>query len=598
MAERFPSRRLVPFLCVAACLATGARAADGAVPGPSAAATPAPKVSTVAIAVSFLSPNERVEEPLVVTLTPAVPAESTGSRPEAVEKRLVLARSPERSRAVFEGLFPGRWVLAWSGPGISSDEKGVTLTVGATLTVDVPLRAGRSVAGSVHDDLGMVVAGAEVAIETTAGPFHGTPRPRIHAISGGDGAFRLAGLPVEAALSWEARAEGHEVSRGRLGGETSLQVVLERAQRITGRVVDADGKPIEGAGVNVSWSRKDADGVAREHRSQPGPIRTNATGVFTFYRLHRWEGALLVRAPGYLSTRKELEALTTLGESRELDLGTLTLGRGRTLPGKVVDAERGTPVADAQVTAEWKVSPRLGDGTSATSDAEGAFELSGLPEGGSVRIVAKAAGYALGHVDPSPEATSVELALRRGGRIEGLVCGTPAELARTSVWFGSEARGHSSRNALEVGPDGRFVVENAEPGRWTFTRSWSYRDAAGRTHGGMGGVMNAEASATVEDGATARVRLACDGILVTGTLVANGTARGERVLVLSRANRDFGDGFVDGASGRFAIRVPVPGRYEVWGVHLPQGHAFASPACDVPPEGLAGCVLDLTAVAK
>lgn len=592
------SRRLVPVVLLAAGLAARSDAADRPASAPPVVATPAPRPSTGTIAVSFLSPSERVEEPLVVTLTPANPEGPASSRAAAVERKLVLPRSPERLRAVFERLDPGRWVLAWSGPGISTDEKGVTLAAGATLPVDVTLEAGRSLSGSVRDDLGMVVPGAEVAIESAAGPFDGAPRPRITATSGGDGGFKLTGLPVDSALGWEAKAERHEISRGRLGGETSLQVVLERAQRITGRVVDDDGKPIEGAGVNVSWVRKDDRGIASAQQSQPGPIRTDATGVFSFHRILRWEGNLLVRGPGYLSTRRELEALPTLGETRELDLGTLTLRRGRTLAGRVVDAERGTPVAEALVWADWDVSPRVTDATSATSDTEGSFELSGLPSGGSVRLVARAAGYALGHADPSPEAASVELALRRGGRIEGLVCGTPAELALTSVWFGSELRRHSSRNALEVGPDGRFVVENAEPGRWTFSRAWSHRDAAGRAQGGMGGVMNARASVTVEDGATARVRLACDGILVTGTVVANGTPLGERFLVLSRANRDFGDGLVDDASGRFAIRVPVPGRYEVWGAQPPSGHAFASPGCDVPPDGLAGCVLDLTVVAR
>ncbi|MBK9374347.1 MAG: carboxypeptidase regulatory-like domain-containing protein [Holophagales bacterium] len=587
---------LLGILFLAAWAALPVRAAESPVAAPPPAATPAPEAPTGRLAVSFLSPSERVEEPLVVTLTPALPAEMPGPRAAEIERRLVLARRPESSQAVFEGLAPGRWVLAWSGPGVSSDERGVTLSAGPTLSVDVPLRGGRSLAGSVRDDLGMVVAGAEVVVRTAAGPFDGTPRPVITAKSGGDGGFKLAGLPVDEDLAWEAKAEGHEVSKGRLGGETSLQVVLERAQRVTGRVVDADGKPIEGARVSVSWALKDADGVAREHRSQPGPILTDATGVFAFHRLYRWDGNLLVRARGHISARRELEALPTLGESRELDLGTLTLEEGRTIPGRVVAAEGGAPIAKAQLTAEWALSPRLLDWAHATSDEEGAFELSGLPEGSPVRLAAKAPGYALTWIDLSPEATSAELALRRGGKIEGLVCGTPAELARTSVWFGSEARRHSSGENLEVGPDGRFVVENAEPGRWTFTRAWSHRDAAGRTLGGAGGVANAEASATVEDGATARVRLACDGILVTGAVVANGTVPGERVLVLSRANRDFGDGLVDGASGRFAIRVPVPGRYEVWGARPPSGHAFASPACNVPPEGLAGCVLDLSSV--
>ena len=592
------SRRLVPVVLLAAGLAARSDAADRPAPAPPAAATPAPKTATGTIAASFLSPSERMEEPLVVTLAPAIPEGPASSRAAAVERKLVLPRRPERLRAVFEGLAAGRWVLAWNGPGISSDEKGVTVSAGATLPVDVSLEAGRTLTGSVRDDLGMVVAGAEVALEAAGGPFDGAPGTRLTARSGGDGGFRIVGVPVDVSLLWEARAEGHEVSRGRLGGETSLQVVLERAQRITGRVVDADGKPIEDAGVHVTWAKKDDRGVARAQQSQPGPIRTDVTGLFAFHRLLRWEGTLVVRARGYLSARKDLEALTNLGETRELDLGTLTLGRGRTLPGRVVDAESGTPVSGAQVTAEWAIAPRFRDGTGATSDAEGSFELSGLPEKGAVRLVAKASGYALGHVDPSPEATSVELALRRGGRVEGLVCGTPAELARTSVWFGTEARGHSSANVLEVGSDGRFVVENAEPGRWTFTRAWGHRDAAGRMQAEMGGAMNASSSVTVEDGATARVRLACDGILVTGTVVANGAPIGERFLALSRANRDFGDGLVDAASGRFAIRVPVPGRYEVWGTQPPSGHAFASPACDVPPEGLAGCALDLTAVPK
>ena len=80
--------------------------------------------------------------------------------------------------------------------------------------------------------------------------------------------------------------------------------------------------------MNVSWARKDADGVVREHRSQPGPILTDVTGVFAFHRLYRWDENLLVRARGHFSARRDLVALPTLGESRELDLGTLTLGEG------------------------------------------------------------------------------------------------------------------------------------------------------------------------------------------------------------------------------------------------------------------------------
>ncbi len=72
------SRPLVPVFLLVAGLAARADAADRPASAPPAAATPAPKAAPGTIAASFLSPSERVEEPLVVTLTPAVP-EGPGS---------------------------------------------------------------------------------------------------------------------------------------------------------------------------------------------------------------------------------------------------------------------------------------------------------------------------------------------------------------------------------------------------------------------------------------------------------------------------------------------------------------------------------------
>jgi hypothetical protein len=83
---------------------------------------------------------------------------------------------------------------------------------------------------------------------------------------------------------------------------------------------------------------------------------------------------------------------------------------------------------------------------------------------------------------------------------------------------------------------------------------------------------------------------------VTGTLKANGVALGDRVLTLTIANRLFAEGFVDAGTGAFAMRVPTPGRWVAWGTSPPRGTSFAAPGCHVPPEGLAGCALDLTAV--
>jgi hypothetical protein len=559
---------------------------------------PDPPPARASLTIPFLSPNERAEEALVVTIAPV--REGEGGRPEKhfAEKKVSLPPAPERSRVSFDGLEAGRWLLSWHGPGIAEEEKAFTVGKTPVVAAEIVLKAGRTLRGSVRDDLGMVVEGAFVRVGPGREFFVDSPLPDVTAVSGSDGTFALAGLPVDGTLAWNATAKGHVSAKGRIGGETRLEIVLSRAHRVTGRVVDADGTPIAEAGINPTYYEPGQDGRPRSHHSHPGRLRTDELGRFSFDRPYLFPGNVFVRAKGYLTRSVALEAIRAEAP-RELDLGDLALEKGRTVTGRVRTASDGRAVPGATVVATWTTgagASRAGDGTQAETDAAGAFELTGLPHEGAVRVAASAPSFAKSSASLGADADSLDFLLGKGGRIEGEVCGTPAELARSGIVYGAGGEPASSRNSLPLGPDGRFVVENAETGRWHFLRSWTFRDASGAFRSGSLGVSSAAARVVVEEGATARVRLACDGPLVTGTVKANGVALGDRVLTLTIANRSFAAGFVEAGTGAFAIRVPTPGRWSSWEPSPPRGMAFVAPSCDVPPEGLAGCALDLTPV--
>ncbi len=567
-------------------------------PARAALGNPDPPPARASLTIPFLSPNERGEETLVVSLAPI--REGERGRPENpfAEKRISLPPAPERSRVSFDGLEAGRWLLSWKGPGIAEEEKAFTVGKTPVIAEVVVLKAGRTLRGSVRDDLGMVVEGAFIRVGPGREFFVDSPLPEVSALSGSDGTFALAGLPVDGTLAWNATAKGHVSANGRLGGETRLEIVLSRAHRVTGRVVDADGTPIAEAGINPGYFEPGPDGRPRSHHGHPGRVRTDELGRFSFDRPYLFPGNVFVRAKGYLTRVVSLEAVGS-GAPRELDLGDLALEKGRTVTGRVRTASDGRAVQGATVVAAWTTgagASRAADGTQAETDAEGAFELTGLPREKGVRVAASAPTFARSSASLGADADSLELLLGKGGRIEGELCGTPAELARSTIAYGAGGEFASGRNSLPIGPDGRFVVENAETGRWHLLRSWTFRDASGAFRSGSLGVSSVEARVVVEEGATARVRLACDGPLVTGTLKSNGLPLGDRVLTLTIANRSFAAGFVEAGTGAFAIRVPTPGRWSSWEPSPPRGMAFVAPSCEVPPEGLAGCVLDLTPV--
>lgn len=561
----------------------------------SPAAAGAPPKAKGSVAASFLSPDEKREESLVVTLSPGPASRPAGAAKAPVERKLTLPPRPQAAKVVFDDVLPGTWVLSWNGPGLSSGRMAVVGAAGPVDAGRVEVLRGVTVDGAVRDDLGGPVAGARVVLRER--PSADRPEGFLaQVLAAADGGFSIPGAPSDGVLDWSARAAGHMETKGALGGETRLEIVLDRAQRVTGRLVDPDGQPPRDGKVVVRYV---TDTSSRNHG---GKIEADAEGAFAFHRELASKTRVQVQAKGFRQAERILEPLPQAGWPKEVDLGEIPLDRGRSLRGRAVDVSTGAGVGGVEVKST--VSRKDGrsivlDQQDALTDDEGRFELSGLPPEERVALSARKAGYAPRNLDLGEigeEHEEVEVVLGRGGRVEGRLCGRPFELARSEIWMAGPGNVMSREGAQKVDATGRFVFTGVETGERTFIRAFLRESplSPGSYGVSLGGT---KASAVVEEGRTATVSLGCDGLPLSGVLLREGKPVGGEAIVFVGPGGAEPDAMTD-AAGAFSLRVPAPGDYAPFtDEHPTPGMTWAPVSCNVPSGGLAGCVLDLRGVA-
>lgn len=175
-----------------------------------------------------------------------------------------------------------------------------------------------------------------------------------------------------------------------------LVIRLSPPRSIAGRVVGADGYPVEGARVTVQGERQldpgfTFDGVPTwEWANDADEMTTDTAGRFAFDRLY--DGRFTVRAYPPGEKVQHVERTVAAGASDlELRLEAAAMRRV-TLAGTVVDDGTGEPVPDFTV----KVSQHEGSGWWGRSHvpvAPGRFEVTGL-DPGELRLEVAAPGYA------------------------------------------------------------------------------------------------------------------------------------------------------------------------------------------------------------
>ena len=399
-------------------------------------------------------------------------------------------RTDEKGRFLLTGLDPGTAYLATARrQGFASGETELPeLEPLATVSgVRIVLDVGARLVGQVIDDGGAPIPGARVALRTATGGAMRLMRAMRgddgqdgpEAYSDNDGFFELRNvepgsfdLEVSASGFTTATMAGVEVPEGHDLVDAG-SVALDPGVELAGRVVDAQGRPIEGADVwAVAGNPMNRMRLRFGGASGEPAARSAADGYFALPDRRAGERVdLRVRRTGYSA-----EVLSGV-EVPPVEPVEVVLGPASSLSGQVVDA-RGEPVPSARVFASVEGGGAatggavfmMGTAGHATSDQEGKFTMEDV-EPGTVRLQVSARGFRqteLSNVEvPAGEdVEGLEIELLAGASLTGRVLaanGQPAIGAHVRVVEQQRRMGDSFSRVTTDGA-GVYFLEGLEPG--------------------------------------------------------------------------------------------------------------------------------------
>ena len=307
-------------------------------------------------------------------------------------------------RFLFHDLSPGAWNVAVCVPGSLVDvEGGVEIDPGEERELHLQARRGGTLRARVtRRGSGQVVAGVEVSARSQ----------RITLPPGSEGAFeRSAQTNDRGEVELTGLAPGNHRLRLGLpwGGDENASItvpetlgVIEETfevappARLSGHVLDAEGKPLDGARV-VLLPRGERAALERAFKrdgriDRPGAVTADG-GAFLIEGVEAEERlTLLAFPPG--GVQEGPPGSVTVGpvepEGVEADV-VVRLPAGAPLSGRVL-ADDGLPVSAAEVTLLAVHKSASAPFRSTVADAEGFFRFDAIPVGAAV-VEAKAHGF-------------------------------------------------------------------------------------------------------------------------------------------------------------------------------------------------------------
>ena len=255
---------------------------------------------------------------------------------------------------------------------------------------------------------------------------------------------------------------------------------LSKESKYAGKVVDADGKPVEGAKAAVYlWNFSGG----KSKMELACETRTDSQGKFSVAANLPEEGRGRVLATVLVSKEGLALGWAEL-ESRTAGDVSITLDKPNLLGGTVVD-ESGAPVAGAQVglmmliTTGGRHSAVVGlrpiDALVTKTDASGRFIFKAVPASAMAEFLVSAPGRVsiwtfAGAGDPgqfAPGREDVKITLPKEAVVEGTVVDKVTGKAVPGVEVTAVGRNYGNRffDATAVsGPDGTFRIANLPPG--------------------------------------------------------------------------------------------------------------------------------------
>jgi protocatechuate 3,4-dioxygenase beta subunit len=340
----------------------------------------------------------------------------------------------------------------------------------------IVLVRGVAVAGVVKDGEGHPVPGALVNVFVEGETLRS-------ASTDGAGAFRIADLSRGRAAVIGVNAAGFAPGRSAATPPAeNVVVVLNKTATIRGRVEDAEtGSPVKDFTISRSAGPGGRGRGFGPGGGAPGggvsPLEFHSDdGTFELADVPPGSWTARAVAAGY---RPADVSGIEVGEAEVKEGVVLSLRRGATISGKVVDAAAGAPVANATVAVSSAGVPAAGppgtapaSGSTAQTDADGHFALDALPDG-KVTLTVSHPDYLTASRSADPAATSdLTIALGKGGDISGVVvsAGGSAPVTGATVVLAAEgdtgAGGGFGSQTAQVDASGAFRFDHLGPGRY------------------------------------------------------------------------------------------------------------------------------------
>ncbi|HEV2843716.1 MAG TPA: carboxypeptidase-like regulatory domain-containing protein, partial [Thermoanaerobaculia bacterium] len=322
------------------------------------------------------------------------------------------------------------------------------------------LATGLTVEGVVVDSQGRPLPDTALWLRPWKGDEKLFLRQGPRHVTGPDGRFSIAHLETGKEWTLYACRKGHPevvMKVSELAPEP-LRIVLAPARRLTGKVIDPDGKPIPGANVTAGLAGEypgDLVDTGRPHCS--GDHRfpqayTDREGRFVLEPLRSGFYDLQAAAEGWLETE---HGRLEVRDGREPEEVEIVLQPGAILTGKVLTQD-GSPAAGIKIQAQgYRNYP------STRTDAAGSYRLAGVESGWNKVVASSALGSVSKKLKIEPGENRLDMTLGPAypgplrheirGRVSGPE-GEPVEGAHVVMGLAETF----------TGPDGSFTLRAGE----------------------------------------------------------------------------------------------------------------------------------------